>query len=192
MKTIGKLFNSSIYIIGLVVFSFLCVTLILPGFFGGEISYKNIDGFVSSNIFWAVDNIKFDSTVNSSEVENLSNNLTEDCMEKGSEYRYTRCKVKQFSDYALNEIEYEGSYRDTPSPETVIERGEARCVGKAILFASLLETIQGNVTVEPYYVYQPKHICVYYEYEGNNSIYNEKNFWNCSDEEIQYISKVNN
>lgn len=84
-------------------------------------------------------------------------------------------KVKNMSDDINSTFEYRDEW---PEPKTVLERGEGRCVAKAVLVASLLE----GLNIDAYYAYQERHACVMYVLDG------ERDFIGCFNEEFYLIS----
>lgn len=136
---------------------------------GTEMVYATVDAFHFSN----------SATVNNQTVNRVTKVLSS--CKRFKKERKLECKLNRINDWVRNSITYDNSYFDTPSYATVVARGEGRCVGQAIVFASLAE----SAGIDTYYVYQPRHICVMYRKYGKTGL------WNCiEDEDILQVSKV--
>jgi len=90
------------------------------------------------------------------------------------------CMIKQMNSYVRDNVRYKMT-TGLPTYREVLEEGEARCVGQAVVFASLAK----SAGFDTYYAYQPRHICVVWRKNGDTGA------WNCLDsEELMYTSPV--
>lgn len=121
-------------------------------------------------------------TYTSPYLESLSDNLTKECYNT-SKYRKDSCVFNEIGYFVYTNITYNGNYTDFPGPMKVLNRGEGRCVGKAVLFNSLIESQGYNTS----FVFQEtenpdsEHVCSLVNLHG------KQRFWNCGSGKIMDI-----
>lgn len=116
----------------------------------------------------------------SATVDNNTLKAVSELNESCDRFSNPECLISRMDEYVREKIEYKET-TGLPSFHEVMEKEEARCVGQAVVFASLVE----SAGMEAYYAYQPRHICVVWRSDG------ETGAWNCLDsEEIMFTSPV--
>jgi len=128
-------------------------------------------GFPIKNLAYQAGLSRMESNLNvTPRIETIAENLN-----RSGDYA-TFFMVKAFVD---RNITPSTNYSDFPTPEEVMERGEARCVGKAMLFSSLMRALGYDTQ----FVFQDHHVCVLVRLEE------EWVFYNCqNNKRIAYVS----
>lgn len=75
-------------------------------------------------------------------VRKLAKNITDGCKERYNISKFVKgCMYDRVSLWVYKNINYTANTTDFPTPEEVLERGKARCVGKTIIFNSLMQSL---------------------------------------------------
>lgn len=179
VETISDMIYGGFLIIMFFVVSYTIVTSML---FGGAENI-NEDKFVDIENTIGIQGVVEEQT-RPEEIGPFVENITEHCEGKEDDYLVDFCKFDAVSSYAKDNITYTNKTKDIPSPMRIVNRGYGRCVGKAVLFSSMVRYLG----YETQYVTQENHLCVLVEgSRGNNTINVQKRFWNCLSGEIKGI-----
>lgn len=115
-----------------------------------------------------------------SDMRQTAQRITKDCLMFETDYEaYNRCNYNEISRFVTMNITYANNTTDYPTAEKVLERGWGKCVGKAVLFRSLME----SMGYETQYVMQKEHVCVSIYLNGYNRL------WNCGKEDLLFLGK---
>lgn len=170
------------------LFAFLFIFIVITSFFGvGMYTYDISPLEIKPESFdIAQDKLNgnvmiqypIEESTRPDQVSGLVSNLTEDCNESETKWQ-KYCEKKEVESFMLSNISYNDSTGDTPTPKKVLERGHARCVGKAILYSSMMR----ELGYETQYAMQEvenstaDHICVIYTSYTSGK---QKKTWGCN------------
>lgn len=107
----------------------------------------------------------------------IAEEITRRCALRSSYPSQNRCNYNKISEFVDKNISYNNSYHDYPTAWQVINRSEARCVGKTVIFNSLMKSL-GYKTQ---YVWQPQHLCSAVYINGDMT------FWGCHKDRIFFV-----
>jgi len=98
----------------------------------------------------------YDNNTDAEQVSDLSSTVVDAC---GS----VDCVLEEFDSFVKRSIDYK-ELEEVFSPLDILEKGVGDCKHKAVLYASLVKSVDWEEEfgrgVKPYWVFQDKHICV--------------------------------
>lgn len=126
--------------------------------------------------FYYLEDRLYEKRTKPEEVDGLVGNITKECEDKGEEWQ-EMCRISKIKRYVFLNITYDNTTQGIPTSGEVVEREYARCVGKAVLFSSMMRSLG----YETQYVKQEGHKCVLYRTDEENK------FFGCKPKEILSI-----